>query len=343
MKRIYFLLLLAFLFKLPVFAQTTVWTEDFLSGEGWTTDGNWNIDNSMMGFFWSPQIENFDCSATSPIISLHESSTNLIVTQYLDIFSTSSDEMAEVSVIHDNGEDIIWSYAISEGSWGSVAGDDMEIPIGDYAGQDVQIKFRTYGASTFNWNGWYIFGLRLNADMDKDLAITDIIGPNTLDITESGTWDIKIKNFGYQTVSDFSVKLFNYKTGELIASINDTEQIEPLDSKFYTFNWSSPAAYNTALYSVIVFDDDEFIENNTSKSHFIRVKPDIEFNILMWDNDNDIATVRCPEQGDEIQPSTSLTRALELAGFEYTYSKSLPPNLTDYEIIFSTMGCFCLS
>ena len=38
---------------------------------------------------------------------------------------------------------------------------------------------------------------------------------------------------------------------------------------------------------------------------------------MVWDNDNGIATVICPEQGDVIQPSTSLTRVLDAAGFEY--------------------------
>ncbi|NOX48563.1 MAG: hypothetical protein GXO89_16470 [Chlorobi bacterium] len=343
MRRFYYMLLFLFLIELPAFAQTVFWSEGFVSGQGWTVDGNWKIENDMMGFFWSPQLENFDCSSISPIIHLHESSTNLIVGQFLDVFATTSDEMAEISVITQSGEDILWSYALSNGNWGSTSGDDLEIPIADYAGQDVQIKFRTYGASTFNWSGWYIFNVRLNADLDNDLAVTDIIGPKKLDIGETGTWDVKIKNFGFQPASNFSIKLFNYKTGELIASIDDTEEIDPLANKFYTFNWSSPAAYNTALYSVIVFEDDEFIGNNTSKSHFIRINPEIDFSVLVWDNDNDIPTVSDPEQGDEIQPSESLTRALELAGIQYTYSKSLPGNLTDFDMVFGTMGCYCLS
>jgi hypothetical protein len=328
---------------LPGFAQTTFWSEDFISGYAWETDGNWKIENNNLDFFWSPQIENFDCSAISPVISLHESATNLIVAQYLDVFATTSDEMAEISVIHETNEDIIWSYALSNGNWGSITGDDLEIPIGDYAGQDVQFKFRTYGASTFNWNGWYIYELRLNADLEKDLAVSGITGPSDLNIAEPGSWEVTISNYGFQAVSDFSVKLFNHKTGEIIGSIDDTEQIAPLASKSYTFNWFSNEAYNTVLYGTIIFDDDEFVGNNISKSQFLRINPDIDFSILVWDNDNGIETVMDPEQGDEIQPSTSLTRALDLAGFDYTLTNSLPNNLSSYDIIFSTMGCFCLS
>ncbi len=343
MKRTYFLLILVLLFKIPIFSQTTFWTEDFITGDGWGTDGNWNIDNAMMAFSWSPEYTDFDFSAISPIIHLHESSNSLIVTQFVDVFSTTSNEMAEISVIHGTEEDIIWSYALSNGNWGPVLGDDLEIPVSDFAGQDVQFRFRTFGASTFNWNGWYIFELKLNANLEKDLAVTGISGSVQLDILEAGTWEVIIMNTGFQAVSDFSVKLFNQKTGDIVGTIDEPGQLEPLETKSYSFNWSSNVAYNTALYSTVISETDEYPGNNTSKSHFLRINPDIEFDILVWDNDNEIPTVVCPEQGDIIQPSTSLTRALDLAGFEYVYCKSLPGNIDDYEIVFGTMGCFCLS
>ncbi|RLD59073.1 MAG: hypothetical protein DRJ05_06935 [Bacteroidetes bacterium] len=331
------------LFKLPIFAQTTFWTEDFVSGDGWATDGNWTIDNAMMAFSWSPEYSDFDFSAISSVVHLHESSNNLIVTQFVDVFDTSSNEMAEVSVILGTEEYIIWSYALTNGNWGPVMGDDLEIPVSDFAGQDVQFKFRTFGASTFNWNGWYIFELRLDANLDTDLAVTEISGPVQLDILEAGTWEIIVENTGFQAASDFSVKLFDQKTGDLLGTIDEPGQLESLETKTYSFNWSSNTADNTALFGAVISETDELPSNNTSKSHFLRINPDIEFDILVWDNDNDLQTVVCPEQGDIVQPSTSLTRALELAGFDYEFCKSLPGNINDYEIIFSTMGCFCLS
>ena len=343
MKRIYFLLLLVLLLKIPIFAQTTFWTEDFITGDGWSTEGNWNIDNSMIAFSWSPEFSDFDFSAISPLIHLHESSNNLVVTQFVDVFSTTSNEMAEISVIHGTEEDIIWSYALSNGNWGPVIGDDLEIPVGDFAGQDVQFKFRTFGASTYSWNGWYIFGLKLDANLDNDLAVIEISGPVQLDILEAGTWEIIVMNTGFQPESNFSVKLFNQKTGDMIGVIDEPGQIEPLETKSYSFNWSSNVAYNTAVFGAVISETDEFSDNNTSKSHFLRINPDIEFDILVWDNDNEIATVVCPEQGDIIQPSRSLTRALDLAGLEYETCKVLPVNISDFEIVFATMGCFCLS
>jgi len=139
------------------------------------------------------------------------------------------------------------------------------------------------------------------------------------------------------------VKLYDFKTSELIGSVDDLSEIDPQGIKSYSFDWHSAAAYNTVLYGVVEFETDEFVGNNRSRSHFVRINPDIDFNILVWDNDNEIPTITCPEQGDEIDPSTGLTRALDVAEYEYDYYYYLPEDLNTYDIVFSTMGCFCVS
>ena len=343
MKKILFLLLLILLLKLPISAQTPFWTEDFTFNMGWNLGNNWAIEGGKMEFNWSPTIQNFDEEAVSPVITLHESIGELIVTQYLDVFATTSNEVAEIYIIHETGEDILWSYPLSNGSWGDPGGEEIEFSVSDYAGQDVQFKFRTFGATTYNWNWWDIFELRLTAYMDNDLSVTEVSGPVQVNVLETGIWEVEIKNTGLFPQSDFTVKLFDLKTGELIGSIDDFEQLEPQSTKSYSFEWYSSAAYNTAFYGVVVLENDEFEGNNVSNSFFVRVNPDIDFNILVWDNDNSIETVVCPEKGDEIQPSTGLTRALDDAEYEYDFFNYLPENLNDYDIIFSTMGCFCVS
>ncbi|MEZ5082962.1 MAG: hypothetical protein R2750_05890 [Bacteroidales bacterium] len=96
------------------------------------------------------------------------------------------------------------------------------------------------------------------------------------------------------------------------------------------------------LYGALESEEDQFAGNNTSKAHFLRVKPAIDFNVLVWDNDNGIQTITCPEQGDMITPSTGLKRALASADIEYDYYTYLPEDLEVYDMIFCTMGCFCL-
>lgn len=340
-KLLTFFILLLFIW--PTFAQTPYWTEDFSVGEEWSLDENWNVYGGKLEFNWSPAISNFDVSAVSATIPLHESIGELIVSQYLDVFSTSETEVAEISILYDGNEDVLWSHPLSNGSWGSYTGEDIEFSLTEYAGMDVQFKFRTYGESSYNWNWWNVFNMTLTVYLDQDLSVSEISGPTQIELMETGTWTFDVKNTGSEVVSDYTVKLYDFKTSELIGSIDELSEIDPEGIKSYSFDWQSAAAYNTVLYGVVELETDEFVGNNTSRSHFVRVNPDIDFNILVWDNDNEIPTVTCPEYGDEIDPSTGLTRALDVAEYEYDYYYYLPENLNTYDIVFSTMGCFCVS
>lgn len=324
-------------------AQTPFWVEDFNTGAGWDLEENWLIDGGKLTFYWSPNITNFDVSAYSPVITLHESVGELAITQYLDAFSTSSNEVAEISILFDDTEDVLWSHPLSAGNWGTQNGEEIEFSLTDYAGMDVQFRIRTYGNDSFNWNWWDVFKMEMTVYLDNDLSVTSISGPAQIELLEMGEWTVEVKNSGSSAISDFEVKLFDFKTGDMIGSIDDMEVIEPQESKSYSFEWNSAAAYNTVFYGAVVSEGDEFEGNNVSKSHFVRVNPDEEFTILVWDNDNEIPTVTCPEKGDEIQPSEGLTRVLDDAGYNYLVTYFLPDNLYPYDIIFSTMGCFCVS
>jgi len=116
-----------------------------------------------------------------------------------------------------------------------------------------------------------------------------------------------------------------------------------LEIKSYDFSWTPNAAQNTFLYALIVNDGDEYVLNNSSNGKFLRINPDIECDILVWDNDNDIPSIVDPEKGDVVQPSAGLERAIGFAGLEYDFVNDLPDDLYNYEMIFSTMGCYCLS
>ena len=76
---------------------------------------------------------------------------------------------------------------------------------------------------------------------------------------------------------------------------------------------------------------------------FLRIEPEVEYSILVWDNDNGIQSIICPENGDLITPITGLTRALDDAGLEYELFSYLPENLDDYTMVIATLGNYCLS
>jgi hypothetical protein len=285
---------------------------------------------------------NFNVTALSPIVHLTENVEDLVITQYLDVFSEQPDEIAEISIVLDDDEVVLWSYALDNGDWGSIEGTDISFPIGDYSGQDVRFKIRASGSDSFNWNWWAIFGMKVTANFDYDLAVTSLTGQHKTEINESGLWSVDVTNFGSSDYSDYTVKLFCYNTGALIGSVFETESLVSQETKSYVFEWSSNYAYNTVFYGVIESENDEFSGNNGSNSYFVRINPDINYNILVWDYDNGIPTVIDPDKGDVIRPAVGLTRALDNAGLDYTLFNYLPSNLNDYDIVFATMGCYCV-
>lgn len=333
---------LVFLLSFPLFSQTIIWEENFKTGQGWYTGENWIMEGSNLQFYWSPQIVNFNEYALSPIIHLDENVEELIITQYLDVFTDDPNETAEISIVLDGEEVVLWSYSLDNGDWGNQTGSDISFPLNEYAGQDVRIKIKAMGDDSFNWNWWAIFDMRITANFDYDISVVSMSGQHSVEINEPGLWDVGIVNLGSSSISDFTVKLFCYNTGTLIGSAYESGSLAPQEVKSYLFEWSSNTAYNTVFYAVIESTSDQFEGNNGSDSYFVRINPDIDYNILVWDNDNGIQTVVDPEKGDFIRPAVGLTRVLDNAGLDYTLFTYLPTNLNDYDIVFSTMGCFCV-
>ena len=344
MKKDCILIFMVLLFQIPLIGQTPYFCEEFNDGQGWTLDDNWSIASGELRFYWSPTITNFDCSAISPSIYLVDNSQEIIVNQYLDAFGASTpSEAAEIIVIADGDEYLLWNYELSNGNWGQANGTDLVLDISDFSGQDVQFKFRTYGPSTYEWNWWDIFSFQLTSMLEADLTATAVEGPAKIGIDETGQWDVAVTNLGSQAQSDFTIKLFSFKYGDMVGSMDISEAIQPLENKNFSFEWTPEIGQSTALYGVVVLEGDEYEFNNVSSSHFVRVDPGIDYNIFVWDFDNSIETITDPEQGDEIQPSTGLTRALDAAVIDYEMGIYLPDNLDAYDIVFSTMGCYCVS
>jgi len=332
------------LLKMASTAQTPFYTENFNSGEGWQLDANWQVLNGQLQFTWSPTITNFDLSAISSAIELPQTVQEIIVNQYLNVYSTSNPpEVAAIYLVSSGEESLLWEYTLDNGNWGVIGGEEISLDIAAFGGEIVQFKFRTHGLTTFNWNDWNIYDFTLTTLLDNDLAILGLEGTTILNLEEPGMWDMEIRNLGAIPQSNFILKLFNCKNGEMIDQIEVEDEIQPQQSKIYSFAWTPGHVQHTAISGSLELEGDEHPGNNTSISHFVRVEPDIEFSILVWDNDNNIQTITDPELGDEITPAEGLTRALDAAGFEYDYTTYLPTNYASYDIIFATLGCYCLS
>jgi hypothetical protein len=333
---------LVMILSLPVMSQTVIWEEDFKVTQGWYLEDNWFFEGAKMQFYWNPQIQNFDQSALSPLIYIDESVEDLVVTQYLDVFNGTANETAEIIVVTEDDEIVIWSHVLENGNWGNQMGSDISLPMTDFAGQEVRLKFRTFGEDTFNWNFWVIFEIKINAVFDRDIAVISAEGPHSVGIGEEGIWSVSVVNLGNNEIADFTVELYCYNTGTLIGTIEDNEPLMAQDVRNYNFEWTPTDAYNTVLYGVVESAEDEFSGNNGSDGYFLRIAPDIDFNVMVWDYDNGIQTVIDPEKGDLIRPAIGLQRSLDNAGIQYETYTYLPMNLSDYDIVVATMGCFCV-
>jgi hypothetical protein len=330
------------LLRLPVTGQTAYWNEDFSSLQGWTLDDNWTLLDGKIQFYWSPIISNFDLSATSPLITMDQNTTELVVKQFLHVYLGTNDEFAEILLVTDNGDIPLWEYSLAAGNWGVPAGSSLVIPLAQYAGQQVRFRFRTHGINTINWNQWDIFDIKIMALFDYDLAVTGLSGPVTVNVMQTGTWITDITNLGWQPITGFTVNVFDYKTNLLIGTAEESGLIQPGETLSYSIDWTPGTVINTSLFATVTADYDMFSDNNIHGSLFVRVKPDIDIDVLVWNKDNGIPTIVCPENGDLVRPSVGLTRVLEAAGIEYTLVTQLPLTLDDYDIVFATMGCYCV-
>lgn len=336
--------LLIILFQLQLLGQTIIWTEDFDPPQNWELDEHWYFEEDFLRLEGYPELLEFDLATYSPIISIGDYNHDLIINQSLQVFDFNvTNEKSEIYILTADGEDLAWSHELAEGAWGQTTGTDINIDLSAYSNQEIQVKFRSYGANSNAFFYWDIFKLSLSAELNNDLSILNITGPASVDILDTGSWTVSIQNKATNSVDGFSVKMFSYKTGELLGIIDDNNPIESNDVRTYDFDWTPTDAHNTLLYAVIINEGDEYLQNNSSEGKFLRINPDIECDILVWDYDNNIESIIDPDKGDLIQPSDGLEIVLGFAGLEYELVNELPDYLDDYEIIISTMGCYCLS
>jgi len=136
---------------------------------GWTTLGspnNWLWSAGYAYLYWSPAVLDYDMSLISPMIELPNDPSeifDLTVSMYIDDYSSDSGEIMEIWVIHDTGEDMIFEWDLDDhDDWGVSGGTNWTYDnMPQYAGQTVQLKFRSHGGSTYNFNYWYIYDVLL--------------------------------------------------------------------------------------------------------------------------------------------------------------------------------------
>jgi hypothetical protein len=323
-----------------LFAQAIFWEETFETAPlGWTLDSNWSFENGALFMNWSPSTVNYDLSAISPEISLPMNVGDLNLTQYIDEYS-ALDEMMEVGVIVEGTPSVIWQWDLTGGDWGVFGGESISISLADFAGQDVQLQFRSYGSDTWNINFWYIYDVQITALFDNDLCALEVFGPPNAEINKPDLWKVIVKNSGLLAQDSYSVKIFQ-EGGFELGSIDVQNTIEPLALSEHNFYWTPSFIEDTNLYGQVVLAGDEFDGNDASENHGVSIFPAGERQYLLWDHDNDSYYID-PNNGSIRDCEDGIEDALIANEITYQLVTELPEVLRNYNVVFATLGLYCV-
>ncbi len=344
-QKLFFLFLISQLLSFSGQAQTIIWSENFADPPAnWTLEGNWAFDQGDLNFYYYPVYENYDFSAISPEIQIPNYPSQISFDQFIDPYLTGvTNETSEIWVISGDEEVKIFSYELLNGAWGVIGGQTLNQSLDQFAGQTIQFKFRSWGATTNSLWGWTIYNVRVLTTFDNELCAIETNGPANVLPGVGGSWYVLFENTGQLAQSNFSVRLFSYKTGEQIGEATYSGTVNAGEFGEVVFDWVPQDYQNTSLYGVVDAANDQFQANNRSKGHFVRVEPPIQSRVLLWDNDNNIPTILNDETGQLEQANVGIEKALTDAGINYILVNILPEDLSMFNLIICTMGSYCLS
>ncbi|MFA7214365.1 MAG: hypothetical protein WC111_10790, partial [Candidatus Cloacimonadaceae bacterium] len=185
-----FLVVIAF-----AWGQSVFYEEPFDTNQGWTLESNWSIESGALKLGWSPSATDYDLSATSPNIMVPASAGDMVVSQYIDEYAGQGNppETYEIIAVAGGAPNVLWSYS-QDDDWGVSGGQDLILSLAPYAGQTIQLKFRSTGTSTFNFNNWYIYNITAYASLNNDLVATSISGNTTPSANSAYPYVISVRN-----------------------------------------------------------------------------------------------------------------------------------------------------
>lgn len=252
MRKLLYLLSLLLIFQLPAFTQTTVINEDFEDDlTGWEFEGNWFHEPGYIFLYYHPITLDYDFWVTSPEFEVPATGGDLIINHFIDVYAVNvTNEKCEISVIYDGQEDVVWEHDLSDGSWGDIFGTDMLIPLDEFLGETVQLKFRSYGAKSNALWGWFIFNLNLTTFFNHDLAALEMVGPGNIDPGQEGNWMLNVKtlacNLQLTSTSNFTV------TKKLVILQKVLFQVRSLPVKPVRFPFHGQRMKCTILYFTLL-------------------------------------------------------------------------------------------
>ena len=206
----------------------------------------------------------------------------------------------------------------------------------------------------------------------SDLMAVEVIGPPVAEINREDTWQVRVENTGSNSENQYSVKLFKEDDVEL-GSIDGTTPIAPREDLSVVFIWTPTSLEETHLYGRIVCAGDENVENDVSPMLSVRIHPEGERQYLIWDNDDGSGEERSEQElrstlrdngirfhisgMDHEMASAAIRPDASEIGYDVEsetanpflnqvyceVSRELPAVLRNYDIVFATLGTYCLT
>lgn len=254
---------------IAMFAWGQVWQQSFATAPtGWTlSDAHWSFNSTSgsLRFYWQPTLANYDCTAISPVIALPANAGDLTVEQCIDDDTSADDnEIMEVIAVVNGSDVVLWSYntQTNHDLGTTTAHNSTVVSLAAYAGQNIQLKFRSHGGSTYNINAWYIYNLSIAGSFNNDLAAVSVTGNVTPSVGAVTPYVVTVRNNGTAAQSNYTVKLMT--TGDVeVATVAGTALAAGTTTTF-NMNWTPSTVGATTLYAKVVFAADEVPANNTT-------------------------------------------------------------------------------
>lgn len=287
-------ILFLILISITCFAEE-LFFDDFESGLGlWTVQNNggsgvWQAYGTPYPNSYTlpaPSAGNVACADADeedPIDCELILATPLDLTVYENIFlefdndfnALDSDDWAYVDVSIDGGSS--WINLIS---WNTDVRETHEsIDISAHASLQSNVLVRFYSIQP-GWDWWWaIDNVQVTGDLaityDNDLAGISIDGNTLVNGGNSETYEITVKNVGYNPQSNYTVQLI--KNGSIeIASIDVTDTINPDDEVIHNLVWQIPADEpqgTVSLHGLVQLTGDENTSNDDTNTLDVDVFP----------------------------------------------------------------------
>ena len=216
------------------------WSSGGFSQNEWTFDpgqSNWMISTTWgypapsAEFNWSPSITNYSFALVTPMLDATTISDNVTLKFDIELnnFSTSTLEGMAVEVFDGSAWQMVHDYTNVSGSFVSL-GESYNLT-GLVAGHNFSVRFRAYGANSFNINYWYLDNVKIYQQVVGNLtgtvtqlsdgapvpgalvtmsnsmsgvytATTGADGVYNITGAEAGNYALKLEKVGYNVIND---------------------------------------------------------------------------------------------------------------------------------------------